>query len=72
VAGIALPNFLKGGTVITLQLDETTAAQLAQFCKRANCERVEPFAANAIELGAMLRALNALREALKSQGFDPR
>jgi hypothetical protein len=58
--------------LITLQLDETTATQLAQLCKRAIIERVEPFAADEAEAYEMTQALDALRDALQSQGFAPR
>ena len=58
--------------MITLKLDKVTAAQLAQFCKRAMIERVEPFAAGEDEASEMMKALDALGDALRSQGFYPR
>lgn len=58
--------------MITIKLDESTATHLAQFCKRAIIERVEPFAADEAEACEMMKALDALREALHSRGFAPR
>jgi hypothetical protein len=58
--------------MITVQLDEATAAQLAQFCKRALIERVEPFSADEAEARKMMKALGVLRGALKDRGFAPR
>jgi hypothetical protein len=58
--------------MIVLRVEEATAKRLAQLCKRATPERVEPFAADAAEARAMLQALGDLRDALKEQGFAPR
>jgi hypothetical protein len=62
----------KGEKMITINLDNTTAAQLAEFCKRAMPERVEAFAADEAEAYNMMKALDGLKEALADQGFDPR
>jgi hypothetical protein len=58
--------------MITVKLDEATATQLAQFCKRTMIERVEPFASDEAEAVKMMKALDSLGEALQDQGFDPR
>jgi hypothetical protein len=62
----------KPGAMIVLRVEERTAKQLAQLCKRAMPERMEPFAADAAEAGAMLLALEDLGRALEEQGFAPR
>jgi hypothetical protein len=59
-------------TTITVKLDEHTAMRLAQLCKRAIVERIEPFAANEAEACEMMKAIDALHNALYDQGFDPR
>jgi hypothetical protein len=58
--------------MITIKLDEVTAMQLAQFCKRAINERVKSFSANETETNEMMKALNTLREELLKEGFNPR
>jgi hypothetical protein len=58
--------------MITVKLDEATATQLAQFCKRAMIERVEPFASDEGEAYEMMKAIEELGEALKDRGFEPR
>jgi hypothetical protein len=58
--------------MITVKIDGAAAARLAVFCKRATPGRVEPFAAGEAEAREMMRALDALRGALRDQGFDPR
>jgi hypothetical protein len=62
----------KGGKMITINLDNATAAKLAQFCKRAMLERVEAFAADEAEAYKMMKALDGLKKALADQGFAPR
>jgi hypothetical protein len=58
--------------MITVKLENATAIQLAQFCKRAFPERIKPFTADEAEAYKMMKALDVLREALKDQGVFPR
>jgi hypothetical protein len=60
------------GKMITLKLDEATAARLSLFCKRALIERVEPFSGSEAEARKMFAALDDLGTALEGQGFSPR
>jgi hypothetical protein len=60
------------GKTITLKLEESTAARLAVFCKRAIIERVGPFAADESEAHKMMEALDELRLALETHGLSPR
>jgi hypothetical protein len=55
--------------MITVQIDESTATQLAMFCKRATIERVGPFSADEGEAYEMMKALEDLRLILQEQGY---
>jgi hypothetical protein len=65
-------NGTKTKKIISLQLEEGAARQLAALCKRAFLERVQPFAASREEAESMLAALDELAKALSDSGFAPR
>ncbi|MBO9136900.1 hypothetical protein J5289_21685 [Rhizobium sp. B230/85] len=57
---------------IQIELDDIQALALANFCKRAFIERVQPFSQSENEAWQMVYAIDALRFALEKAGWFPR
>ncbi|MCB2403567.1 DUF7706 family protein [Rhizobium ruizarguesonis] len=57
---------------ITLELYDTQAEALAQFCKRSFIDRVRPFSSSEDEAWQMVDAIGELRSALAKAGWAPR
>jgi hypothetical protein len=53
-------------------IDNSNARALAQFLKRVTFSTVERHATSQDEAYQMMEALNAVRRAINSAGFDPR
>lgn len=57
---------------IVVELDDSQAEALAQFCKRSFLDRVRPFSASEEEAWQMVDAIAELRVALAKTGWAPR
>ncbi|MGO6990384.1 DUF7706 family protein [Rhizobium johnstonii] len=57
---------------ITLELNDTQAEALAQFCKRTFVDRMRPFSSSKDEAWQMVDAIGELRVALAKAGWAPR
>lgn len=59
-------------TRIVIELDDTQAEALAQFCKRTFVDRLRPFSSSKDEAWQMVDAIGELRAALAKAGWAPR